>query len=312
MRRVAGPGDDFAYSRIGVVDIFLTFLTTTSLLAFVWYLKSPAGRIALPLLVTGLFLGLSIATKWSAAYGAAFIGLVVVGRFIQLVRSARRGDASDHTRNGVRQHLIWGPIALLVIPAGVYVLSYLPFFLAGGGLTDLIALQRQMLGFHTSLPGDPPDASRWWTWPLDIRSVWFGSRSYGDGRIASTYAVGNPFIFWAFLPAVLWTSIRWRRSGNEVALIVLLIGFFGQWLPWILVERTTYLYHFLPIVPIGCIAVATMMDHIIRTCQDWRRTLAIEYLVLIVVAFIFFYPIYSYYPLSEFQQDLRLWFPSWR
>ena len=51
--------------------------------------------------------------------------------------------------------------------------------------------------------------------------------------------------------AVAWVIIDWwgRRS---TALLILLIGFFGQWLPWALSPRGTFIYHFLPAVPLGC------------------------------------------------------------
>ncbi len=303
----------FLYSRMGLNDIFLTLFTSASLLAFAWYLASPPERARLPLLATGLLMGMSVSTKWSAAYGAAFIGLMIVWRFVMLWRSSRRPDAPGELRVAVRQHLVWGPIALVVVPIGVYLLAYLPFFVAGGyDLGTFIEMQRAMFNFHSGLHDSPRTASSWWTWPLDIRSVWFGTRNYGDGRIAITYALGNPLLFWAFLPAVVWTLVRWWRSVNTVGSVVLLLGFFGQWLPWILVDRSTYLYHFLPAVPFGCLAVAATVVHICETHRDWRRTLAIEYVVLVVVAFAFFYPIVSYYPISQHALELRLWLSSWR
>ncbi len=301
------------YSRLGLADIFLVVLTTSMLLAFTWYLRAPPERTRIPLLVTGLLISLAIATKWSAGYGAFFIGLVVVWRCFSLWRSSRGPDATSETRLGLRHHLIWGPVALAVFPVAVYLIAYLPYFISGGNsFSDFIELQKTILHLQTTLDTDPRTASRWWSWPLDIRSVWFGTRNYSDGRVAITYALGNPLLYWAFLPAILWTVIRWWRSRHTIALTVLLIGFFGQWLPWALVDRATYLYHFLPMVPFGCLALAATVVHICETHRDWRRTLAIEYVVLILLAFVFFYPILSYYPLSEFEYDLRIWFSSWR
>lgn len=238
---------------------------------------------------------------------------MIVWRFVMLWRSSRRPDAPGELRVAVRQHLVWGPVALVALPLGVYLLAYLPFFVAGGyDLGTFIEMQRAMFSFHSGLQDSPRTASSWWTWPLDIRSVWFGTRNYGDGRIAITYALGNPLLFWAFLPAVVWTLVRWWRSVNTVGSVVLLLGFFGQWLPWMLVSRSTYLYHFLPAVPFGCLAVAATVVHIYETHRDWRRTLAVEYVVLVVVAFAFFYPIISYYPISQHALELRLWLSSWR
>src|SRR5918994_6895635 len=302
----------FVYSRMGLVDIFLAVLTLGTLLAFAWYLKTPAERAHGPLLVLGAMLGLSIATKWSAAYGAFFIGLVVLWRLVQMWRASRTNDASAGTRAGFWRHVVLVPVALGVFPVVAYLGAHVPFFLAGNGWDDFVALQRAILRYQTNLNDSPRTASPWWTWPLDVRSVWFGTRNLADDRIAITYALGNPFLYWAFLPAVAWTAVRWWRSGSYVALTVLLVGFFGQWLPWALVGRSSYIYHFLPAVPFGCLAVAATLVHLIRAFPDWRRTLAIESVVLVALAFAFFYPVVSYYPISDHAYELRLWLSSWR
>ncbi len=303
----------FLYSRMGLVDIFLTLFTMATLLAFAWYLKTPPERARTPLLVLGVVLGLSTATKWSAAYGAFFIGLIVLWRMLRLWRAGRRAKAPTEVRSGLRQHLIWAPIALVAIPLVEYLLAYLPFFLSGGNTwSDFVELQKSILHLQTNLDDDPRTASRWWTWPLDLRSVWFGTRNYRDDRIGITYALGNPLLYWALVPAVVWTAIRWWKTRQDLALTVLLVGFFGQWLPWALVGRSSYLYHFLPAVPFGCLAVAATVVHLYETHPDWRRTLAIEYVVLVALAFAFFYPVVSYYPLSDHAYEMRLWLSSWR
>ena len=55
-----------------------------------------------------------------------------------------------------------------------------------------------------------------------------------------------------FVPAVVWLASRWTRRRDPAA-IVLVIGFFGQWLPWALVPRIAFAYHFMPAVPFGCL-----------------------------------------------------------
>lgn len=304
----------FVYSRMGLVDIFLTVLTMATLLAFTWYLKTPIHRARIPLLVTGLLMSMSIATKWSAAYGGFFIGLVIIWRFFMLWRDSRKGETTPEMRRALREHLILGPVALVILPIAVYLLAYLPYFIGGhNNFGDFVELQRAILRLQTNLNDSPRTASRWWTWPLDWRSVWFGTRTYSDGRIARTYALGNPILYWAFLPAVTWTLVRWWRSAPRpnIAIIVLLIGFFGQWLPWMFVSRSMYLYHFLPSVPFGCLAVAATVVYLYENHRDWRRTLAVEYAVLVVLVFAFFYPILSYYPISERAMWLRMWLASW-
>ncbi len=49
---------------------------------------------------------------------------------------------------------------------------------------------------------------------------------------------------------------------------------FGQWLPWMLVPRSAFLYHFLPAVPFGCLAVAVLLVEL------WKRGRAGRVIVL--------------------------------
>lgn len=306
----------FVYSRRGIIDIYGTVFMMAALLAFARYLAAPPERAGRPLTLTGVFIGLGVATKWNAAYAAAFIGAVVVWRVVRLARTSRRGGAGPSARAGLRAHLIWAPVGLVLIPLAVYAAAYIPFLLEGHGVSELFELQRRMLELHlgANIGGSGPlhpYASSWWKWPLALRPVWHGPRAVVDGNVAQTYANGNPILYWAFLPALLWVGLRWWRA-RDPAQIVLSIGFFGQWLPWVFADRMTFIYHFLPAVPFGCVAVATALGDLHRDGPGWRRTLAVEYVVLVAVAFAFFYPIYAFVPLDRHGVEIRMWFQSWR
>jgi dolichyl-phosphate-mannose-protein mannosyltransferase len=92
---------------------------------------------------------------------------------------------------------------------------------------------------------------------------------------------------------------------------VVLLGFFGQWLPWVFSPRIALAYHFLPSVPFGCLAVA------VAVVALWARTprhraVAVGYVAAVALAFAFFYPIYSALPLTRDRFEMRIWFESWR
>jgi dolichyl-phosphate-mannose--protein O-mannosyl transferase len=110
--------------------------------------------------------------------------------------------------------------------------------------------------------------------------------------------------------AVGWVVIDWwgRRLP---ALVGLIIGFFGQWLPWAFSPRGTFIYHFMPVVPLGCIAIAFVLT------GAWRRggmprIAAAGYVLAVVGTFAWFYPLSTAIPLSPEQVDLRMWLESWR
>jgi dolichyl-phosphate-mannose--protein O-mannosyl transferase len=113
-----------------------------------------------------------------------------------------------------------------------------------------------------------------------------------------------------FLPAVSWLALRfWKR--RDPAAIVLLIGFLGQWLPWALVPRIAFIYHFLPAVPFGCLAIASVLVTLFGKGFS-GRAVAMAYAALVIGFFVYFYPIYAAIPLTPPAFENRMWFSSWR
>ena len=111
------------------------------------------------------------------------------------------------------QHLLWVPVGLVLVPAAVYLAAYLPFFFTGHDWPQFVELQRQIYHYHTSLKTTHGYQSHWWQWPLALRPVWYHV-DYADASIANIYAQGNPLLYWAFLPAVLWLTVRWWKARH--------------------------------------------------------------------------------------------------
>ncbi len=299
----------FVQARTGMVDIFLTIFLVAALLFFYRYLTAPPDRVRWPLLLTGGMMGLALATKWSAVYACVLIGLVTLVRAYNLRKQARSRRPKSDVVMGYREHLRWIPMGLIGLPLLLYLATYIPFFLEGHTPAQLVELHRQMYYYHTHLKATHSYASRWWSWPLTLRPVWyFVGRA--NGETASIYANGNPVLYWAFLPAMAVAIRLWWRQ-HTAALLVLLIGFFGQWLPWSLSPRISFIYHFLPVVPFGCLAVGLVLAHLWRR-GNGGRALVGGYLLLVVAAFAWLYPIYSAVYLRPSALSARFLLDSWR
>jgi dolichyl-phosphate-mannose--protein O-mannosyl transferase len=280
----------FAQARVGMLDVFGTFFSTAALLSLYRFLTEEQ-RVPWAIVRTGLWLGLALATKWNAAYLALFCGLVVVWKVLRVPR-------------------LWGwvVLGLGVVPFAVYLAAYVPFFYVGHTASEWVELQKQIYMYHTRLTATHPWSSSWWQWPLALRPVWYWTSTLADGRVENGFAAQNILLTWSFLPAVCWLAYRWRRSSAE--LTVLLIGFFGQWLPWALVPRIAFTYHFLPAVPFGVLAVAMAVAAAHRA-GGWARKLAWIYVALVVATFLFYYPILTGIPMSRDALAWRLWLPGW-
>jgi len=262
------------------------------------------------LLLTGLFLGLAVATRWSAAYPAALIAGTVVWRLYGLRRASRVKRPKARVLVGLKQHRAWVPVAIIALPFVIYWLAYVPFFSVGHGFDQFLELQRQIYGYHTGLEVTHAYGSPWWSWPLALRPV----RYVGAHTVTQLYRLdsgGNPLHFWAFVAAVAIVCRQLWAKRDTATLVVLCIGFLGQWLPWALVGRVTFLYHFTPAVPFVCLAVGMLVGQVWHKGVAWRVASA-GYVLAVAACFAYFYPIYSMLPLSPGQLDARLWLDSWR
>lgn len=293
-------------SRLGMSNLLVLVTSTGALLGLSRALTAAPARIARPMLATGVMLGLALATKWSAIALLGLIGLAVGWRALRIWRNERETAAG---RAAVRPYLGWGAVGLLLVPALVYLASFGHFFLTGHGWSDFVTQHRDMFTYHRELGIVHADSSWWWEWPLALRPVWY---YIDEGLETGAYimANGNVLLYWPMVVAVLWLAIDWW-GRRPAALAVLLIGFFGQWLPWALAPRGTFVYHFMPAVPFGCLALAWLMAGAWQRGGVWRVG-AVVYAVAVLASFAFYYPVYTAVSLTPAELDPRLWLENWR
>ncbi len=298
----------FVQSRIAMLDIFGAVFSLATLLSLYGFLTTTNDRAGPALARMGLFLGLALATKWNAVFLAACIGVVALYCCWTAARSALQASSAE-ARTARTLLFVWLPVSLFVIPVLVYLAAYIPFFATGHDWGQLVELLKQTIWYHLDLKEVHTYQSSWWQWPLALRPVWYSVTYVGDS-VAHVYANGNALLYWAFVPAVVALCLRlWRRA--KPALAVLLIGFFGQWLPWALSPRNAFMYYFITAAPLGAIAVSAEALAIYRRGGVWRW-LVLAYLAALVAYFVYFYPIHAAVPISRDAFEARMWLPSWR
>ncbi len=169
--------------------------------------------------------------------------------------------------------LAWALVSIPVMVALTYVALYVPWaFLAGGdpqlfpgwprGHTGelFLDLQARMFAFHDSLRDGHPSGSPWWTWPLMLKPLWAYLERFGE--LAATIVMpANPVVVWLSLPVAGWAI--WRLvKGFQPALLLLVIAFAAQWLPWVRVERVTFFYHYATAIPFALAILALLLARI--------------------------------------------------
>jgi dolichyl-phosphate-mannose--protein O-mannosyl transferase len=105
---------------------------------------------------------------------------------------------------------------------------------------------------------------------------------------------------------VLFKFLEERKLLYEI----ILLGFFIQWLPWARISYFNFFYYFSPAMAFATMAIALLMS---RIWQIGRlgRGIVIGYVVIVAVLFIYWYPLYTGFPVSEWYFRNHLWFKAW-
>lgn len=272
-------------SRIAKPEIFLVTLATlayTSAWAAVrtgrWPWLAAAGAAA----------GAAAATKWTGLAALAAVAVLVV-----LAR-----------REGKTRWPWWGVAAsLTLVPLAVYAATYLPHFARGETLPDVLRLHGQMFRYHATLQATHPYASPWWSWPFLLRPMWYHYEASG-GWMKGIFAVGNPVVWWAVLPAVAWAALR---AGSCAALAFAAAGFALSYFPYAFVGRLLFVYHFTPALPFGYLAVAVALDRAREAGARW----VVAYWALAVAVFLYQLPVLTAFPVPALWLRWWTWVRSW-
>jgi hypothetical protein len=160
----------------------------------------------------------------------------------------------------------WMALCLLVLPVGLYVLSYVPWafvenhqLIAGWPVghtgQTLLDLTRGMYDYHNNLIAGHAASSPWWAWPLDLKPVWFYQEGLAGGTTAAIYDAGNLVVWWLGIPAMAF--VAWQAyARRSLALALIIVAFFCQWLTWARIDRAAFQYHYYTSVPFIALALA--------------------------------------------------------
>jgi dolichyl-phosphate-mannose--protein O-mannosyl transferase len=198
-----------------------------------------------------------------------------------------------------------------IVSIATYFATFAPaFFYRTDPLTLARLIPFQLEMYHRQTQVLPPHTyqSAWWTWPLDLRPIWYLYEP-ADGAQRGILLLGNPVIMWGGLVAVLACLWAWARDRN-----VALGAIAGLWIAsvamWAVVPKSLgfYYYYYLSSIWLP-IAIAAAFAHF----SPPRLRYADEaFLTLAAAAFVHFYPIIAATALSgpgAFRD--WMWLSSW-
>ena len=269
--------------------------------------------VALALLVTGdVYFDLLIvsATGMLTVFGA----LIPVAVSSEL-RNSQRGRLYLNVALVV-------PLCFVLAPLAVYALTYIPLLESGHGVSYALDLNKSAYEFHSSLEAKHSYQSSFLEWPIIARPIFVHGSGY-----AKIYSMGNPIIFWAGIPAlvfVLWHALRHVRATLDEAtgalsisggftkgdapLLFVALSYLGFWLPFAINPRALFLYHYLPALVFLLLSLAYGVQWLWHREEAWGRILAIAFLALVAVTFAYFYPHMASVEVSKSLDDSYYWF----
>ena len=168
--------------------------------------------------------------------------------------------------------------------------------------------------------------------------------------IYDVHAIGNPALWWFSTTAILlllgilaqriwvWaiTQLESSRLGQETLLqrcltskpfnfstkgsfqtantwiaLYLVLNWLANLLPWTNVTRCTFLYHYMGASVFAGLAIAWLVDQWLQSYRRELRGLGVTVIFLILLAFVFWMPIYLGLPISPAGLSRRMWLRSW-
>ena len=195
-----------------------------------------------------------------------------------------------------------------------------------------------------------PYCSVWYTWPLMIRPVAYFYQTAqtateplpvmgpplpaADAKVIyDVHAMGNPALWWLSTAAILlllwivaqriwiWTTASRRFNASSFGdglqtadtwiALYLVLNWLANLLPWVRVTRCTFLYHYMGASVFAGLAIAFVVDQCLHSYRREFRALGVTIIFLILLAFVFWMPIYLGLALSPESYKFRMWLPSW-
>ena len=317
---MAVDGMHFTQTRIATIDVFGVFFIIVMYVFMLRYLMMSFNhtrlwRTLVPLFFSGLFMGFAIASKWIGIYAGA--GLAVLFfysvhlrareyRFAKANLKLLDGEQKRVAQRAVKQFgrnmwvtLAWCVVFFIAVPATIYYFSYYWQLTPDGtfNLNGVWDMQKSMFSYHAGLTGDTHFfRSPWYEWPLIVRPIWYysGADFMPSGWISSIYSMGNPAVWWGGFLALIFVIIRLcGKAFGDRRYIFVVVGFLSQYLPWTLITRSTFIYHYFASVPFIILATAVFFEWLRREKHEIYVRAVWIYGGLALILFAMFYPLMS-------------------
>ena len=266
----------FVQTRMGTVDSHLVLFMMISVLCMIKYCKN---NKTLYLLLSGIFFGLSVCVKWTGFYCG--LGLAII-YFTHMLKNKKFNI----------NNLLKGLGFFVVIPLIFYISIYLLFpnnnLNYTNNIKSIIKQQDAMYNYHSKLEDDHFFSSKWYTWPISYKPVWYHERLLDDNTKETISGLGNLVIWFVGILGIIYLlpKIILLKDKNSFYILILILSL---WLPYIFIGRVMFLYHYFPVTPFMMLALVTLLKDVGEKFKV--KYLIPIYMILVIAFFIIYYPV---------------------
>jgi Gpi18-like mannosyltransferase/4-amino-4-deoxy-L-arabinose transferase-like glycosyltransferase len=301
-------------SRFILIDTFWIFFGFLGLTLF--FISRKKNYTLFYLILSGIFFGLGAAVKWTALSFPLFSVIVFAFDFIK-----------KFFKNNKREIFILFLKASFSLLFCFSLAYFIPFFIHFKVLTkpgpgDAFMSQEFLKGqknlfekflelnkvsYETNVKGmkaTHPYSSKFYTWPFLLRPIFYWI-DYNQ-RI---YFLGNPILWWSSTFAIFILFILFifhSKIQKDKRAIFILLGYLTNTVPYLNVERVTFLYHYLP----ALIFAISSLVYLVSWLKDWKKAIFLI-LIFVIFSFLYFAPLSYGFPLSPEDYQRRIWLKTW-
>ena len=310
---------DFMHITTARIATLEPFSILFILCSFYWMLKYcrsnfytlPMWKGILYLFLSGIFMGLSIATKWTGCYAAIGLAIMLFTNWIQRFLEYKK-DKETHQQffKILLTTMLSCILFFIIIPIVIYCISYIPdkiFRNEPWTIANVWKQAQQMYHYHVNLNATHPYQSTWFQWILDLRPMWYYVGIKGN-VFHTISCFSNPLLTWIGLPAILFTTYR-ALCKKDIVGWYIVVGYFSGLLPWIIyVQRIVFAYHFYPTSLFTIIAIV----YCINLLNNRKMSIVVPaYLAAYLALFILFLPVITGFGTSQQFARFLAWLPGW-
>lgn len=148
-----------------------------------------------------------------------------------------------------------------------------------------------------------------------IICIWAQTVGEGNEKLERLFPC---VLFYSIVLTVIFALVlcfdKYIKTDSVKIPLFLLIGYFSQLVPWIPISRTTYIYHYFPMVAFTVLMIGYSIKTFYESAKAKNAVIAaaVIYAAAAVGLFVLFYPVISGSPVDgEFARHWLKWFDSW-